>query len=93
MEENPFSLFRMKSVSIQSPVSLRDVRSLFERTFAGQDFDESAISGNLSLVGIISGYRRLQTDPDFSHVFLEVSQGSNEEFRLNYIGKMFWARN
>ena len=45
------------------------------------------IPGNLSLVGIISGYRVIQTDPSFREVHFEVSQGYNDELRLFYIGE------
>ena len=76
----------MKSVVISSPVDLTEMRGKFECQFNGRNFNESDISDNLTVIGIVTGYRRVQMDPDSTQVFLDLSQGSNEEFRLSYLG-------
>lgn len=42
--------------------------------------------GNLTITGLISGLRVCQTDPDFREVSFNVTQGSNEELCVTYIG-------
>ena len=42
---------------------------------------------NLLVCGLISGYRTLRTDPDFQEVFVDVTQGGNEELRIVYSGE------
>ena len=77
----------MHSVGIFSPLKLFDVRRYFETTFRGNDFQASDIPSTMNLIGLISGHRRVQMDPDLTQVYLEVSQGFNEEYRLTYVGK------
>jgi len=78
--------FRMRSLEVSSPVDLALMREKFEVHFGGRDYTEDEISDNLTVVGIVTGYRRVQLDPDSTQVFLDVSQGSNEEFRMSYLG-------
>ena len=77
----------MKILEIRSPVKLSGLRHDFERVFNGRDFHEDVISGYLCIIGLVTGYRRFQLDPDCVQVDLAVSQGSNEEFRFTYTGK------
>ena len=65
------------------PLDLVEVRSVLEN----DPSTLNAVPGNLCLVGIISGFRILQTDPDFREIFFEVSQGYNDELKLHYLGK------
>ena len=76
----------MKSVVKTSPVSLTEMRSEFERQFNGRNYNENEISDNLTVIGVVTGYRRVQLDPDSTQVYLDLSQGSNEEFRMSYLG-------
>ena len=71
-------------MGLTSPLCLSDARRYFERSEGL--FLESDLPPNLSIVGVISGYRRQQWDPDFTQVTLEVTQGLNEEFRFSYEG-------
>jgi len=79
----------MRALEIRSPVDLAVLRKDFEKVFNGRDFREEDISSNLTIVGFVSSYQRLQLDPDSVQVFLNVSQGSNEEFRFTYTGNKY----
>ena len=65
------------------PVDLKKLRHMLEVDPALFE----TTPGNLSLIGIVSGYRVIQTDPSFREIHFEVSQGYNDELRLVYIGK------
>ena len=65
------------------PLNLAHLRVRLERD--PKMFESSP--GNLSIIGVISGYRTKQTDPSFREVYFEISQGYNDELRLVYIGK------
>ena len=80
-------------MNIFSPMDLYKVRSYFETVFHGEDFTESDVPATVNVIGLVSGYRRVQTDPDLTQVFLEISQGFNEEYRLTYVGKFPCAQN
>ena len=75
----------MKSMGLRNPLNLSEARMYFESKqgqYLSSDFPQ-----NLTVVGVLSGHRRSQIDPDFTQVYLELSQGLNEEFRLCYEGK------
>ena len=78
----------MNALELKSPLNLERVREYFERNFKGRDFSEDAIPASFYLMGIISGYRRVRIDLESTQVCIDVSQGSNEEFRLQYVGKL-----
>ena len=77
----------MNALDLRSPLSLVHAREYFERNFNGRDFLEEEIPASFYFMGIISGYRRARIDLESTQVCIDVSQGSNEEFRLQYIGK------
>ena len=79
--------FRMNSESLKSPLCLKTVRKYFERNFCGKDFHETDVPVSSYVMGIVTGYRLVRTDYDSTQVCLDLSQGSNEEFRLQYIGE------
>lgn len=64
------------------PLDLKLVRAQLEEDPGMID----RIPGNLSTVGIVSGYRIISRTPDFREVRFEVSQGYDEELQLTYIG-------
>ena len=78
----------MNSRKLQSPLCLKTVREYFEMKFGGGDFSEDDVPVSSHVIGIITGYRRARTDYDSTHVQLDLSQGSNEEFRLHYTGRL-----
>ena len=68
------------------PISLTRLREHFE-LLKGADFEPTYVPGNLVIVGFITGYRILTRTSEFREVQLSVSQGLNEELRLNYVGE------
>ena len=77
----------MNSRSLSSPLCLKTVREYFESTFRGRDYHEDEIPRSSYVMGIITGYRLARTDYESTHVSLDLSQGANEEFRLQYTGE------
>ena len=84
---------RMHSVSLSSPLCLRSVREYFETTFCGRDYSDSEVPTSSYVLGIITGYRLVRTDYESTQVCLDLSQGSNEEFRLQFTGKFNFGFN
>ena len=80
---------RKVTIDWDRPVLLSSVRKHFE-TLQGSDFEPSFVPGNLVMIGFITGYRVLTQTSDFRELQLSVSQGQNEELRLNYVGKPFY---
>ena len=56
------------------------------RYFEAFPHNLSTLPQNLLVSGLISGYRVLRTDPDFQEVFVDITQGGNEELRIVYSG-------
>ena len=77
----------MNSESLKSPLCLTTARKYFERNFCGEDFYDTDVPASSYLMGVVTGYRLVRTDYDSTHVCLDLSQGSNEEFRLRYVGE------
>lgn len=72
-------------MGLTSPLCLSTARKYFESRKGA--YLMSDVPSSLSIVGIISGYRREQYDPDFTQVHICLTQGLNEEFRMVYEGK------
>ena len=79
----------MNSESLKSPLCLETVRKYFERNFCGRDYFDTDVPASSYIMGIVTGYRVVRTDYDSAQVCLDLSQGSNEEFRLQYTGEFF----
>lgn len=76
----------MNSEKLKSPLCLKSVREYFERNFCGRDFSDKDVPVSSYIMGIVTGYRLVRTDYDSTQICLDLSQGSNEEFRLQYTG-------
>ena len=77
-------------MSLSSPLCLKSVREYFETTFCGRDYSDNEVPKSSYMIGIITGFRTVRTDYESTQVCLDLSQGSNEEFRLQYTGELYF---
>ena len=73
-------------MGLKNPFCMSEARLHFESK-DGQ-YSEADFPQHFTIVGLISGHRRVQLDPDLTQVYLELTQGMNEEFRLRYEGNI-----
>ena len=76
----------MSVIDWKRPLNLKALRVHFE-ALAGADYPMEYVPNNLSLVGLLMGYRRLYHTEEFSEYSMDISQGCNEEIRIRYVGK------
>ena len=68
------------------PLNLLHLRLYLTAKEPVASYIQFSAPARLNVIGLVSGYRELQTDPDFREFFLDVTQGYDEELRINYQG-------
>ena len=68
------------------PLDLSRLREHLTVSDSNVSYIQFSAPSRLNIVGMVSGYRGLQTDPDFKEFFLDITQGYDEELRIAYQG-------